>query len=208
MKSMVRPARDRSAGFNERYWDPRLNGFVKMIQPGEFAATDEPALTLGTLLGSCVSACICDPVSGIGGLNHFLLPQESNISVGEVSHATRYGVHAMEMLINQILKLGGERARLQAKIFGGANVISLSSGTSVGDRNQEFACGFLAREGIPITASELGGESPRRIYFQPSRNKVFVLTAGRGDGEIVQQAEVRLQRISGKSGINGDVELF
>ncbi len=104
---------------SDAFWEPKVNAFVITVQPGEYTVTRRGDLVLATLLGSCVAACICDVQAGIGGLNHFLLPGDSTGTGPTSVHATRYGVHAMEKLINEILKMGGDRSRLQAKLFGG-----------------------------------------------------------------------------------------
>ena len=207
----MRPARDISGSAAgpapDAYWEPKVNAFVTTVQPGEFAVTRRGDLVLGTLLGSCVAACICDPGAGIGGLNHFLLPDDSG-GTGRATNATRYGVHAMEMLINEILKLGGARRQLQAKVFGGANVIALSSANPVGERNQAFAIDFLRREGIPVTAADLGGERARRVYFKPATNKVLVLVLDHSDEARVCREEAQLRRRAGAAPASGGVELF
>jgi len=190
------------------FWDPRLNALVSTVQPGGFAVTRRPDLVLGTLLGSCVAACICDPEAGIGGLNHFLLPDDGGTAARTPGQATRYGVHAMEVLINEVLKQGGRRNRLQAKLFGGANVIALSAPSSVGERNQRFTVEFLQREGIPITARDLGGEQARRVFFRPSTNKVLVQVLGRTDADRVEREEARLRRRFDNAPASGGVELF
>ena len=107
-----------------RYFDPHFKVDTAKILPGEYYATNKD-MALVTVLGSCVSACLRDRESGIGGMNHFMLPDEGKLvgSHGNISAGGRYGVHAMELLINQILKLGGRRDRLEAKVFGGGNVL-------------------------------------------------------------------------------------
>jgi len=204
-ESAVAPSRSES---QSTYWDARMNGMVKVIQPGEFSATDDRSLSLMTLLGSCVSACICDPKTGIGGLNHFLLPDGNEARDPLSVSAPRYGVQAMELLINGILRLGGNKARLEAKIFGGANVISLSARQSVGDKNQAFALAFLNAENIPVTARGLGGTCARRVFFQPWRNKVFVQTPRPGEGEKLQRAEEKLRKARQNPEDTGEVDLF
>jgi len=207
----MRPARDISGSAAgpapDAYWEPKVNAFVTTVQPGEFAVTRRVDLVLGTLLGSCVAACICDPGAGIGGLNHFLLPDDSG-GTGRATNATRYGVHAMEMLINEILKLGGVRSRLQAKLFGGANVIALSSANPVGERNRKFSLDFLRREGIPVTAADLGGESARRVFFRPAANKVLVRVLDHSNDDRVCREEAQLRRRAGAAPASGGVELF
>jgi len=194
------------------FWEPKVNAFVTTVQPGGYAVTQRDDLVLGTLLGSCVAACICDPLAGIGGINHFLLPDDGAAARtgagGESTNATRYGVHAMEILINEIMKLGGARPRLQAKVFGGANVIALSSPNPVGERNQAFTIDFLRREGIPVTGTDMGGDNARRVYFKPATNKVLVQVLDRGDYDRVRRDEVQLKSRTGAEPTTGDVELF
>ena len=190
------------------YWEPRLNCYLKTVQPGEFAVTQRRDLALGTLLWSCVSACICDPVAAIGGLNHFLLPQNSADASDAHGAAARYGVHAMELLINQILKFGGQRARLQAKLFGGANVIAMSTANPVGARNQEFALDFMQREGIPVIATDFCGETARRVFFRPAINKVLVALPNCQDDARIRRAEAELSGRVPTAPDTGDVELF
>jgi chemotaxis protein CheD len=152
------------------YWEPRVNSLVVTVAPGGYAVTGRPDLALATLLGSCVAACICDPRAGVGGLNHFLLPDDG----GGAANATRYGVHAMEMLIAGILKQGGARRWLRAKLFGGANMAACAPASPVGECNRKFALEFLRREGIPVTTADLGGRQARRIFFRPATNKVLM----------------------------------
>ena len=131
------------------------------IVQGEQRVTDDPDVVLATILGSCVSACLQDPVARIGGMNHFLLPGDlDDAEVGE-----RLGVHAMELLINALLAAGASRRRLQAKVFGGAN---LNMGLAdIGSSNAAFARQFLRREGIAVVAECLGGRLGRRVQFWP-----------------------------------------
>jgi chemotaxis protein CheD len=131
-----------------------------------------------TLLGSCVAACLYDEESGIAGLNHFLLaaPRYSRSMPLSVTEAGRYGIHAMELLINDMMKLGASRKRLKAKIFGGASVLGLSGGDRfdcVNEVNQRFIQEFLATEGIPVLASDLGGALGRVIHFHTDTFKVY-----------------------------------
>jgi len=190
------------------YWDARLEGYVHMVQPGGFAIASYPDQILGTLLGSCVSACICDPFSGIGGLNHFLLPSTNDVRNDNGRDAARYGVHAMEILINELQKLGAKRSRLQAKLFGGAHIVDVSSSDSVGARNQKFATEFLTREGIAITATNLGGNQARRIFFRPTLDKVLVMIPERSVVQKVKAAESQMRRHVPNRPETGRVELF
>lgn len=189
---------------NGEYWDPRLKSYVITVQPGDFSVTGRSDLAIATLLGSCVSACICDPYAAVGGLNHFLLPENS----GGIATGTRYGVHAMEMLINEILKNGGQRHRLEAKLFGGAKILSLSSATPIGEKNQTFALDFMRREEIPVIASDLGGKASRRVFFKPGVNKVLVAIPNRQEEAQVRREEVTLGQKPAIVEDSGDVDLF
>lgn len=142
--------------------DPEVHGArMKHVVQGDYAIVNDPALILTTILGSCVSACIRDPLAGVGGMNHFLLPGDKNAG----SDAMKYGVNAMELLINGILARGGLRSRLEAKLFGGANVVHGLS--DVGSQNAAFAERFLKEEGILCVGQSLGGERARRIRYWP-----------------------------------------
>lgn len=132
---------------------------VNIVQ-GEHHVTDDPAIMVTTLLGSCVAACIRDPIAGIGGMNHFLLPGS-----GGEGAAQRHGVHAMELLVNALLGHGARRERLEAKLFGGARLIE--GLTDIGRQNADFAEMFLAREGIRLVGSSLRGEFGRKVQFWP-----------------------------------------
>lgn len=140
---------------------------VHVIQ-GEYKVVSEPDVVLTTILGSCVAACLRDPVTGVGGMNHFLLPgsAEAMVSGGD---ATRYGVHLMELLINGLLKNGARRDRLEAKIFGGARTMARFS--NVGEQNARFARQFLSDEGIRIVGESTGGEHGRKLEFWPSTGR-------------------------------------
>ncbi|MHB8907583.1 MAG: chemotaxis protein CheD [Syntrophales bacterium] len=146
-----------------------MSGARIVLKPGEYHVSDEPVI-LSTLLGSCVSACLYDPVRGIMGMNHFLLSNHRyahNIPFS-ITEAGRYGIHAMELLINAMLKSGAQRQSLRAKAFGGGMVLPNSSGdnfTCVGEVNIRFIREFLLNDGIPLVTADLGGEHGRVIYF-------------------------------------------
>ncbi|MBL0140849.1 MAG: chemoreceptor glutamine deamidase CheD [Betaproteobacteria bacterium] len=160
---------------SNRYFDPHFKIDTAKILPGEYYATDRD-MALVTVLGSCVSACLRDREAGIGGMNHFMLPDEGKLagSHGNISAGGRYGVHAMELLINQILKLGGRRDRLEAKVFGGGNVLQGFMLSNVGQQNAEFIVEYLNLERIPIVARDLLEDCPRKIYYFPRSGKVMV----------------------------------
>ncbi|WP_305041863.1 chemotaxis protein CheD [Geoalkalibacter sp.] len=149
---------------------------VISLLPGEYRASAEN-LVLSTLLGSCVAACLYDPVRRIMGMNHFLLCGTRSLSNLPLllSESGRYGVHAMELLINDMLKIGAQRRNLRAKVFGGATIIApKSAGPGVGELNCRFIREFLHHEKIPLMAEDLGGVHGRVIYFLPEDFSVLV----------------------------------
>ncbi|HLQ20405.1 MAG TPA: chemotaxis protein CheD [Tabrizicola sp.] len=168
--------------------------YVHVVQ-GDYVVSDRDNTVLTTILGSCVSTCISDPVARVGGMNHFLLPGDAS---GD-TQSIRYGLYAMELLINGLLKMGANKNRLSAKLFGGA---SMSDGFGrIGEENGRFALEFLANEGIPCIAQSLGGTHARRIRFTP--------TTGYAQQLIVQQNELNTvppARVSPRS--DSDVTFF
>ena len=150
-----------------------------ILEPGEYHVSNQNVI-LSTLLGSCVSACLYDPVKRIIGMNHFLLSNKRyarNMPVC-VTEAGRYGIHSMELLINEMLKLGAKKANLKAKAFGGGNVLKFEATHDnffcVGDVNSKFIREFLELENIPLVTSDLGGDRGRVIYFSPVDYSVYV----------------------------------
>ncbi len=144
---------------------------IHVIQ-GDYAVARDDSSVLTAILGSCVSACIRDPVAGIGGMNHFLLPEARSGS----SEQVLYGAQSMELLINALLKAGARRDRLEAKIFGGARMIAGLS--DIGQSNGEFARRFLRDEGIPCLAESIGGTKARRIRFWPASGRARQMLLG------------------------------
>jgi chemotaxis protein CheD len=136
---------------------------VHVIQ-GEYKVSNDPDVVLSTILGSCVAACMRDPVAGVGGMNHFLLPG-NGASPASGSEASRYGVNLMELLINGLLKAGARRDRLEAKIIGGAKTIATFS--NIGEQNAIFAEKFLKDEGIKIVGINVGGDNGRKLEYWP-----------------------------------------
>ena len=146
------------------------------VAQGEYQTTDQEHVVLSTVLGSCVAACIWDPEAKLGGMNHFLL---ANSSESDKAKSLRFGVHAMEMLINDLLKKGARRSGLRAKLFGGANMASNLG--DIGASNARFAKQFLATEDIPCVAESLGGTNARRVLFRPSLGHVRQMIVESGD---------------------------
>lgn len=175
------------------------------IHIGGLHASRKPLL-LDTVLGSCIAACLYDPVVGIGGMNHFMLPEGSD--PGDPT-STRYGVNAMELLISDLMKLGADRRRFQAKVFGGGHVLNIrESLDGVPQRNINFVRQFLETEQIPIVREDLGGFQPRRVLFQTHSGKVFLKYLGNNEAERTAQEEVVYLISLKKQKLDGDVTLF
>lgn len=190
----------------KRYWDPTRCCFAAKILPGEFYVTTGTEL-ITTVLGSCVSACVRDTRLGVGGMNHFMLPHSVDANDwGGASLAARYGSHAMEALINEIIKAGGDRRCLEVKAFGGGNVVS--GMTSVGRKNAEFLRRYVKIEGLHLASADLGGAWPRKVVYFPHTGKVQVkkLRVQHND-TIVRREEQYSYRIEHQP-LSGDVELF
>jgi chemotaxis protein CheD len=152
------------------------------IVQGEYRVSRDPSELLSTVLGSCVAVCLWDPMAKVGGMNHFLLPAAPGQGDAKM---LRYGAHAMEVLINELLKLGARRRALQAKLFGGANVTDALG--PIGKANATFALSYLGDEGIPCIAKSLGGTQARRIMFRPANGHVRQLIV---EGAVPEQKPV------------------
>ena len=182
------------------------SGLMRMtIHIGGLRVSPQP-LVLDTVLGSCIAACLFDPVTGVGGMNHFMLPE--GIDPGNPNSA-RYGVYAMEMLISEIMKQGGQRRRFQAKIFGGGHVLKIrESLDGVPQRNIEFVRRFLNTEQIPVVSEDLGGYQARRVLFHTHTGKVFLKRLGGNDAERTAEEEIVYLLSLKKQKLDGDVTLF
>ena len=188
------------------YYDRHFETEAAKIMPGEYYVTARDMM-LVTVLGSCVSACVRDPMTGIGGMNHFMLPEGSDIR-NPLSISARYGGYAMEVLINQLLKLGAARHRLEAKVFGGGAVMRGFTITNIGELNSDFVLDYLERERIPILAEDLRDIHPRKVYFFPASGRVLVkkLKQVHNNTVILREQEYR-SRLQAAD-MSGDVELF
>jgi len=157
----------------KRYWDCHHNNFVAKILPGECYVTRHDEILI-TVVGSCVSACIRDSVSGIGGMNHFILPHLilDKWEQRKVCTASRYGSFAMECLINEILKYGGYWENLEVKLFGGGYIIE--NMMNIGQKNIDFVKAYLQAESLTLLAEDLGDIYPRKILFSPVNGRVRV----------------------------------
>lgn len=190
--------RSEPASFRE----PDASRRIHVVQ-GEFAVTDDPEVMLGTILGSCVAACVRDPVAGVGGMNHFLLPGE-HLGAGD-SQSMRYGVQAMELLLNDLYRRGARRERLEAKLFGGARVVEGLS--DVGRQNADFAERFLMAEGIALVGGSLRGDKARRIQFWPVSGRIRQMALVDPDRQLIER-ERRLKRAPAPVQADGELELF
>ncbi len=189
-----------------RYYDRHFEREAVKILPGEYFATQSDTMIV-TVLGSCVSVCLRDPFTKIAGMNHFLLPNDGG-SQDVLSESARYGVYAMDILINHLLKLGASRYRLEAKVFGGGNVLKGFTQTNVGERNAEFVVEYLKTENIPILASDLLDLYPRKVYFFPDTGKVLVRKIKSLHNTTIMDRESAYRLAIKNTNGSGDVELF
>ena len=189
-----------------RYFDRIFGCNAVKVLPGEyFVATSD--MVLVTVLGSCVTACTRDREKGVGGMNHFLLP-EADCEDGMLSASARYGAYAMEVLVNHLLKLGARRGNLEAKVFGGGRVMATLAQSRVGERNAEFVLDYCATERIPVVAQDLLDVYPRKVYFFPTSGRVMMKKLIKVANDTLFEREreylgrLRAERMA------GDVELF
>ncbi len=189
------------------YYDRTFDRDAAKILPGEYYFTGKDMLIV-TVLGSCVAACIRDRVSGVGGMNHFMLPDSGGDADSPVSASMRYGTYAMEILINELLKAGARRENLEAKVFGGGNVLRGFISINVGERNAQFVRDYLRAEKIRITAEDLNDIHPRKVYFFPRTGKVLVKKLKQlNNNSLVNREQDYASRLQ-TSKVSGDVELF
>jgi chemotaxis protein CheD len=189
------------------YYDRDFDINAAKILPGEYYVTARD-MVLVTVLGSCVSACIRDRVSGIGGMNHFMLPDNGRNSNEVVNISARYGSYAMEMMINQLLKMGARRSNLEAKVFGGGSVMSGYETANVGGRNADFVLEYLQTEGIGLAGQDLLDVFPRKVYFFPKSGRVLVKKLRKMHNETIAEREQAYRSRLKTADIQGDVELF
>jgi chemotaxis protein CheD len=163
-------------------------------------------IVLDTVLGSCISACIYDEVARVGGMNHFMLPESAD---SRNLMSARYGVYAMELLINELMKIGGTRSRFRAKVFGGGHVLRIRETLEgVPQRNIEFVRNFLSLERIPIVGEDVGGYHSRRVLFYPLTGAVHLKKLGRNEDEQTRLLEAEYLDRLRRSKTDGDATLF
>lgn len=187
------------------YFDRHFETQAAKVLPGEYYVTKRE-MVLVTVLGSCVTACIRDGDLGMGGMNHFMLPEEARSDM--VSSSARYGTYAMEVLINHLLKLGARRNRLEAKVFGGGAVLESLVSSNVGTRNAEFVLNYLKTEKIPVVAKDLLDSYPRKVYFFPRTGRVLVRKLHRVHNDTLMSREKAYRSRLDGARVEGDIELF
>lgn len=194
-----------------RYWDKMQGVYAAKILPGQFyiSATGEMVVTV---LGSCISACIRDKYRGVGGMNHFMLPaQRENMdkaTAGAFSESARYGNWAMEYLINEILKNGGEKRNLEVKVFGGGKVLESMNQIDIGRKNIDFVKAFIINEGLQLAAEDVGGIYPRKVLYFPDTGSVKVKKLKTVRNDVVLERERSYARTINTTPAQGDIELF
>lgn len=189
-----------------KFFDAASSSWMVKVFPGEYFVTAKSDEVLVTVLGSCVSACIRDPRTGIGGMNHFMLPHSKAGNWAGDLQSTRFGNFAMEKLINELLKAGCSRNSLEIKVFGGGNVTDTQN--AIGTENSEFILRYLEAEGLRCAAHDLGGQLPRRIHYYPATGKVVRRLLGTGESSAVAREEKEyVSRLSSRK-VGGDIELF
>jgi chemotaxis protein CheD len=191
---------------SNRYFDNNFSTDAVKILPGEYFATADETMIV-TVLGSCVSVCLRDPITRVAGMNHFLLPANKD-EVSFNSDSARYGVYAMEILINHLMKLGASRQRLQAKVFGGGNVLKQLKTNNIGTQNSEFVLDYLRTEKIEVLAQDLMGEFPRKVYFFPTTGVVKVRKLKSMHNTTIEDRESAYRVKIAQTPATGDVDLF
>lgn len=176
-----------------RMHDTRFPYEIASILPGEFFVSREP-MVVYTVLGSCISACIRDPIAGVGGMNHFMLPAPKEHQSGDAwgGESTRYGSFAMEQLINGILMRGGNRSRLEVKLFGAGKIYE--GNIDVGARNTEWVLHYLAQEGLSVVKSDLGDVFPRKVYYFTDSGRVLMKKIERVKNRTIHDREAEYQK--------------
>lgn len=187
-------------------FDETLGLYSVRVLPGEAYVTPRSDEMIVTILGSCVAACIRNPKTGFGGLNHFMLPESSSGEWNGVSASMRYGNHAMEVLINEVLKSGCRRRDLEIKLFGGAD---LTAGPSqVGSANVAFVLDYLKAEGLTVSSADLGGSHGRRIHYHPATGAVQRLRLNRSVNRRFVDEEHSYKARLARTRLEGDIDLF
>lgn len=197
-------------GHINRYFDREHNIITAKILPGEYYVTKEDE-AITTVLGSCISACIRDRETKVGGMNHFMLPETNADKLKQgneavVGNATRYGNYAMEHLINTILSNGGKRKNLEVKVFGGGKIIPTL--TDVGIKNINFVLDYIDQEGLRLLSQDLGDIYPRKVIYFPATGRVGMKKIQDLHNDAIAQQERQYFNHIKNAPVEGDVELF
>lgn len=184
------------------YFDHHFQFNAVKVLPGEYFVSGDNIVIM-TVLGSCIAACLWDSRARVGGMNHFMLPESDATDV-----SGRYGSYAMELLINEMLKLGARRETMQAKIFGGGQVMANFTTMNVGERNTSFVVNYLQTERIPIVSEDVLDIYPRKVVFFPATGKAMVKRLAHAHPDALAQ-EVRGNAATvAKTTSGGSVDLF
>ncbi len=185
------------------YYDPHFQYNAVKVLPGEYFVSNED-LVIMTVLGSCIAACLWDSRMRVGGMNHFMLPDGSAQDV-----SGRYGSYAMELLINEMLKMGARRETMQAKIFGGGQVMHNFTTMNVGERNTKFVVDYLRTERIPVVSEDVLDIYPRKVCYFPSTGKAMVKRLAHAHPEaLAKQEKSGNAAIVVRATSGGSVDLF
>ena len=183
------------------WYETHFQSIAVKVLPGEYYVETEDILIM-TTLGSCIAACLWDRHARVGGLNHFMLPEGSGDD-------GRYGSYAMELLINEMLKRGASRSSLEAKVFGGGQVIAGMDSMNVGARNTSFVLDYLKTEHIPVVSKDVLDIYPRKVCFLPASGKAMVKRlAPTNTDALVQQDRVAIQKVQPVASSGGSIDLF
>jgi chemotaxis protein CheD len=189
-----------------RFFDAGASAWMVKVFPGEYYVTRKADEVLQTVLGSCVSACIRDPYAGVGGMNHFMLPQHQSGAWGGDLRSARFGNFAMEKLLNELIKAGASRDRMEIKVFGGGNVTDTTN--AIGSDNAEFVLRYLEAEGLRCAARDLGGTLPRRIHYHPATGRVVRKLLGTSDRYAIDREESDYKSRLLRRQPAGEIQLF
>ena len=206
LSSTTRPAPPAALpGFEDMraFWEPKWQCYAIKVQPGAFCISHEN-IVLTTVLGSCISACIFDPLRNIGGMNHFMLP--ASIHADDGGRSMRYGLFAMEQLINGLLRLGSRREDLQVKLTGGGDM--MSGVTSIGQQNIEFIEDYVAAEQLQVLAADFGGDQARKVAYFPQEGRMLVSRLDHRDDQRLIEEERSYRQDVDSHLDDSDVELF
>ncbi len=157
----------------QKIFSTKLKRYVQEIYAGGYYVTQESDIVFSTILGSCIAVCLRDRLTGIAGMNHFMLPGKSGAGKTAPNRDARYGVDSMKMLIGAMLKIGAEKSTLEAKIFGGGQLYAMAL-SNVAGMNIDFITAYLRLKGIPVLAGSVGGRYGRKLYFFPDTFAVYV----------------------------------